>query len=175
MSMRSKSRRRVRDLALFSMLGTLMFVSKLLLEVLPNIHLLGMLTMVYTVVFRKRALIPIYIYVMLNGVYAGFSPWWVPYTYIWTVLWEITMLIPENISPKIACVLYPLICGLHGLAFGVLYAPAQAIMFGYDFRQMLAWIATGIGFDVLHTAGNLAAGTLVLPLSALMKKLYKKA
>lgn len=157
------------------MLGTLMFVSKLLLEVLPNIHLLGMLTMVYTVVFRKRALIPIYIYVMLNGVYAGFSPWWVPYTYIWTVLWGITMLIPENISPKIACVLYPLICGLHGLAFGVLYAPAQAIMFGYDFRQMLAWIATGIGFDVLHTAGNLAAGTLVLPLSALMKKLYKKA
>ena len=157
------------------MLGTLMFVSKLLLEVLPNIHLLGMLTMVYTVVFRKRALIPIYIYVMLNGVYAGFSPWWVPYTYIWTVLWGITMLIPENISPKIACVLYPLICGLHGLAFGVLYAPAQAIMFGYDFRQMLAWIATGIGFDILHTAGNLAAGTLVLPLSALMKKLYKKA
>lgn len=157
------------------MLGTLMFVSKLLLEVLPNIHLLGMLTMVYTVVFRKRALIPIYIYVMLNGVFSGFSPWWVPYTYIWTVLWGITMLIPENISPKIACVLYPLICGLHGLAFGVLYAPAQAIMFGYDFRQMLAWIATGIGFDVLHTAGNLAAGTLVLPLSALMKKLYKKA
>ena len=70
----------------FAMLGTIMFCSKILLEVLPNIHLLGMLTMTYTVVFRRKALIPIYIYVMLNGLYAGFNIWWIPYLYIWTIL-----------------------------------------------------------------------------------------
>ena len=77
----SFSRRRIRifKLVLYAMLGTLMFTSKIIMEALPNIHLLGMLTMTYTVVFRKEALIPIYVYVVLNGVYAGFNVWWVPY------------------------------------------------------------------------------------------------
>ena len=72
------------------MLGTIMFVSKIVMEALPNIHLLGTLTMTYTVVYRKKALIPLYVYVFLNGLYAGFSLWWVPYLYIWTILWGIT-------------------------------------------------------------------------------------
>ena len=57
------------EACIFAMLGTLMFTSKIIMEVLPNIHLLGMLTMVYTVTFRTKALIPIYIYVLINGVY----------------------------------------------------------------------------------------------------------
>ena len=69
---------RIREMVIFAMLGTLMFCSKILLEVLPNIHLLGMLTIVYTVVYRRKALIPIYIYVFLNGLFAGFNMWWVP-------------------------------------------------------------------------------------------------
>ena len=153
------------------MLGTLMFCSKLIMEILPNIHLLGMFTMVYTIVFRKKALFPIYIYVMLNGLYAGFNLWWVPYLYIWTILWAITMLLPKNMPKKFACIVYPLVCGLHGLAFGILYAPAQAWMFGLNFEQMITWVLAGSPFDIVHCVGNLIAGTLVLPLSALMKKL----
>ena len=57
------------------MFGVLMFSSKLLMEALPNIHLLGMFTVLLTVVYRSRALYPIYTYVLLNGAYAGFSPW----------------------------------------------------------------------------------------------------
>ena len=158
---------------LFAALGTLMFVSKLIMEVLPNIHLLGMLTMVYPVVFRKKALIPIYLNVALIGIYGGFSPWWVPPLYLWTVLWAVTMLIPKAISAKVACVVYPVICALHGLFYGTLYAPAQALMFGFNFEQTVAWIISGIPFDLLHACGNFAAGFLVLPLSVLMKKLYK--
>ena len=71
--------RRTREMVTFAMLGTLMFCSKLAMEALPNIHLLGMLTMVYTLVYRKKALIPIYIYVILNGAFSGFNLWWVPY------------------------------------------------------------------------------------------------
>lgn len=57
--------RHTRDVVLFAMLATLMFTSKLLMEALPNIHLLGMLTMVYTLAFRYKALIPIYLYVLM--------------------------------------------------------------------------------------------------------------
>jgi len=158
----------------FAMLGTLMFCSKIIMEVLPNIHLLGMLTMVYTIAFRRKALLPIYVYVMINGLYAGFSMWWIPYLYIWTVLWALTMLIPRRISKKAAAIVYPLICGLHGLAFGTLYAPTQALMFGLNLEQTLAWITVGFPWDVVHAVGNVAAGLLILPFSELMKKLYER-
>ena len=107
-------------MAIFAMLATIMFCSKLVMEFLPNVHLLGALTMVYTVVYRTKALIPIYLYVILNGLYAGFSLWWAPYLYIWTILWGVTMLLPKHMPKKIACVVYPLVCCFHGLAFGTL-------------------------------------------------------
>jgi len=156
------------------MLGTVMFCSKILLEVLPNIHLLGMLTMTYTIVYRKKALIPIYIYVMLNGLYAGFNVWWIPYLYIWTILWAITMLLPKQMPKKVKYIVYPAVCCIHGLAFGTLYAPAQAIMFGMSFKMTVAWIISGLPFDAIHGIGNLFAGLLIMPLSELLIKFTKK-
>ena len=153
------------------MLGTLMYCSKVIMSVLPNIHLLGMLTMTYTVVYRTKALIPIYIYVMLDGLFSGFNFWWLPYVYIWTILWAITMLLPKKMPLKIAAIVYPIICALHGFAFGTLYAPAQALMFGLNFEQTVAWIIAGIPFDVIHGVSNIFTGMLVIPFSELMKKL----
>lgn len=151
-----------------------MFCSKLLMEALPNIHLLGMLTMTYTVVLRKKALVPVYVYVLLNGLYGGFSMWWVPYLYIWTILWAVTMILPQNMPKKIACIVYPAVCGLHGFLFGILYSPAQAVMFGLDFEQTIAWIAAGLPFDLLHGVGNSVAGLLIFPVSEFLKKLFSK-
>ncbi len=170
---RSRQRRRIFEVCVFAMLASVMFCSKVIMEFLPNIHLLGMLTMVYTLVFRSRALIPIYLYVLLNGLYAGFNMWWMPYLYIWTILWGITMLLPKNMPHKVGAVVYPLVCALHGLAFGVLYAPAQALMFGMNFAQMVAWIFAGVPWDVIHMAGNFVAGLLILPLYKVLSKLVK--
>ena len=158
-------------MVVFAMLGTLMFCSKIIMEVLPNIHLLGMFTMVFTIAFRKKALIPIYIYVLINGLYAGFTIWWIPYLYVWTILWGVTMLLPKKMPKKFACVVYPLVCALHGIAFGALYAPAQALLFGLDFNQMVAWILAGLPWDTLHGVGNFFVGILIIPLSDLLIKL----
>ncbi len=172
-SNRISRRKHLRELCIFAMLGTVMFVSKIIMEALPNIHLLGMLTMTYTLVYRRKALIPIYIYVFLNGIVAGFDVWWIPYLYIWTVLWGVTMLLPKNMPKAVACAVYPIVCGLHGLLFGILYAPAQALFFGLDFEQMLVWIAAGAWFDILHTVGNTVAGLLIYPMSEVLRKLSK--
>ena len=162
-------------MAVFAMLGTVMFCSKIIMEVLPNIHLLGMFVMVYTIVFRKKALIPIYVYVMINGLYAGFSIWWIPYLYIWTILWALTMLLPQRMPKWLKCIVYPTVCALHGLAFGTLYAPIQAFMFGMDMRQTIAWIIAGLPWDFVHAVGNLFAGMLIFPLSRVLEKLVKKS
>lgn len=163
-------RSKTKELVLFSMLGSLMFISKILFEFLPNIHLLGMFTMVYTIVFRKKALIPIYVFVFLNGIWSGFAIWWLPYLYIWTVLWGVTMLLPQSISKRTAFIIYPLINSLHGLFYGILYAPAQALLFGLDFKGMILWIGAGLYWDMIQALGNFAAGFLVYPLSKVLKK-----
>lgn len=155
------------------MLGAIMFCSKIIMEALPNIHLLGMFTMTYTVVFRKKALIPIYVYVLLNGLYAGFSMWWIPYLYIWTILWAVTMLLPKRMPVTAGRIVYPVVCCMHGLAFGTLYAPMQALMYGMDLKQAMAWIVAGLPWDMVHGIGNIFAGMLIIPLSDLLRKLMR--
>lgn len=156
---------------IFAMLGAVMFASTYVMKVLPNIHLLGMLIMVLTLVYRQRALIPLYIYVFLEGLFGGFALWWIPYLYIWTVLWGVTMLLPRRMPAKVAVPVYMLVCALHGLTFGLLYAPAQMLLFGLPLRSVPAWLAAGLPFDLLHAAGNLATGTLIVPLAKLLQRL----
>ena len=162
-----------KEIVVFAMLGSILFISKLLMEWAPNIHLVGMLIMVYTLVYRKKALIPLYLYVFLMGLFYGFATWWIPYLYIWTVLWAVTMILPKNMPKKIAIPVYMAVCGLHGLCYGILYAPAQALLFGLNFKGMRTWIAAGFVFDALHGLGNLAAGILIIPLVSLLTKLEK--
>lgn len=161
-------------MVLFAMFAALMFCSKLIMEVLPNIHLLGMLTMLMTVVFRKKALIPLYLYVIVQGIYAGFADWWLPYTYVWTVLWGVTMLLPKNMPRRAAMIVYPIVCSLHGFAFGIIFAPGQALIYGFNFEQTLVWISTGLPFDIIHGISNIFTGMLVLPFSELIKKLMRQ-
>ena len=165
---------RVRDLCIFAMLGTVMLCSKLLMEALPNVHLLGMLTVAYTAVYRTRALIPIYIYVFLNGLVAGFNLWWMPYLYIWTILWGIVMLLPKKMPDAVAAVVYIIVCGLHGLLYGTLYAPAQALLFGLDFEGMISWIIVGFPADITHCLGNLVCGLLIMPIISALKAAQKR-
>lgn len=150
-----------------------MFCSKIMMEFLPNIHLLGMFTITYTVVYRKKALIPIYVNVLLTGIYAGFNMWWIPYLYIWTILWGVTMILPRNMSKRTKIIVYPIVCCLHGLLYGTLYAPAQALMMGMNFKATVAWIMAGLPWDAVQGAGNLVVGTLIYPLSELLRKLTR--
>ena len=150
------------------MLAALMYASKIIMDLAPNIHLIGVFVIAITVVYRKKALYPIYIFVLLTGLLNGFSAWWVPYTYIWTVLWAVTMLLPErklNRMPKKAQMLiYMVTCSLHGFCYGLLYAPAQAILFGLSFEGMVSWILAGLPFDLIHGVSNFFCGMLVMPI-----------
>ena len=166
-------KRTIRELTIFSMLGAVMYASKILMDLAPNIHLIGVFIVAFTIVYRQKALYPIYVFVFITGMLSGFAAWWVPYLYIWTVLWGVTMLLPKNMPQAVASVVYPIVCALHGLFFGVLYAPVQALMFGFTFEQTLAWIAAGFTFDIIHTIGNFAVGLLIYPASEALKRLTK--
>ena len=171
--MRSEKYKKLVDLLVFTMLGVIMLISKLLMEALPNFHLIGTLITAYTIVYRKDALKPIYIFVMLFGLVYSFGIWWIPYLYIWTILWAMIMLLPKNMKPQVAVPVYMLVSGLHGLLYGTLYAPAQALLYGYDFKTMVAWIIAGLPFDAMHAVGNVVLGLLIVPIATALRKFHK--
>lgn len=146
-----------------------MYASKVLMEVAPNVHLLGTFVIAFTVVYGKKALYPIYTYVLLNGIFAGFATWWIPYLYIWTVLWGVTMLLPKNMPKKIKPLVYMCVCASHGFLFGTLYAPAQALLFGLNFEGMIAWIIAGLPWDFVHGVSNFFCGMLIMPIVRVLR------
>ena len=162
-----------RELTIFAMLGALMYASKVIMEVAPNVHLLSVFTVAFTVVYRKKALYPIYTYVFLNGLFCGFSTWWIPYLYLWTVLWGVVMLLPKNMPARIKSVVYMIVCSAHGFLFGTLYAPAQAILYGLDFKGMIAWIIAGLPWDCVHGVSNFVCGLLIMPIVKVLTMLEK--
>ena len=171
---REKRRLTVREMTVFAMLGAILFCSKLLMEWAPNVHFIALFIITFTLVYRVKALIPIYIFVFLTGVYGGFNVWWIPYLYIWLPLWGITMLLPRRMPRWLAAPVYIVLGGLHGFLYGILYAPAQAFFFQMDLQMTLAWITAGAVWDLVHGFGNMAACTLVLPLTKLLARLEKQ-
>lgn len=160
-------------MAVFAMLGALMYASKMIMEVAPNVHLLGVFTIAFTVVYRKKALYPIYTYVLLNGIFCGFATWWIPYLYLWAVLWGAAMLLPKRIPEKLRPLVYMLLCAAHGFLFGTLYAPAQALLYGLSFQKMVAWIISGLPWDFVHGVSNFFCGILIVPIVKILTFLEK--
>ena len=158
-----------KEMAVFSMLGAVMYASKMIMEIAPNIHLLGVFTIAFTVVYGKKALYPIYIYVLLNGAFCGFAAWWVPYLYLWTVLWGAVMLLPKKIPDKVKPLVYMVVCAMHGFLFGTLYAPAQALLYGLSLKATIAWIVAGLPFDFIHGISNFFCGIIIVPIISALR------
>lgn len=146
-----------------------MYASKMIMEIAPNVHLLGVFVIAFTVVYRQKALYPIYVFVLLTGVYAGFATWWIPYLYLWTILWAAAMLLPKKMPKKIRPLVYMLLCASHGFLYGTLYAPAQAILFGLNFEGMIAWIIAGLPWDFVHGVSNFFCGMLIVPIIQVLR------
>lgn len=163
----------LREIIVFAMLGSLMFAVTYAMKALPNIHLLALFIITFTRVYRAKALIPIYIYVMLEGIYQAFSLWWMPYLYIWTFLWALTMLLPKKMPKYIEPIAYCALGGISGFTFGALWAPWQAIIYGLSVKSTVSWILAGLPFDITHGISNICMCTLCVPLIRILNRLER--
>lgn len=174
-SRRKKALLTVYEIAVFGMLGALMMVSDLLMNLLPNVHLVGVIIVVLTVVYRWKALFPIYVYVLLIGLMEGIGTWWLPYLYVWTLLWGMVMLLPKRMPKWLTPIVYALVCGLHGFGFGFWWIPSQMLLMSFSFKQALVWWQFGFfTADLPHGIGNLVGSILIVPLINLIRKLDKR-
>lgn len=161
--------KKLRELVLFALLGTVMFAAKMVMAGLANIEPVSLLVIVYTVVFGKKALWPIYVYVALECMVWGVNLWTVSYLYVWLVLFGAAMALRRVESPLI----WAVISGAFGLLFGLLCAPVSLISGGWGYA--VSWWLSGIPYDLLHCGGNFVIALLLYrPCKATLQKLYQR-
>lgn len=158
----------VRDIAVFGLLGAFMLIGQVALAFLPNIEPVSLLVILYIVVFGPKALLSIYTFVLLEGVFYGFHLWWISYLYVWTLLAVVAHIFRHKRHP----LLWAVISGLFGLLFGALCAIPYLFIGGPS--MALAYWVSGIPFDLLHCAGNFAAALILFkPLFYILNRLKK--
>ena len=163
----AKNRTTLAELALFGILGALTFGMKVVMAGLPNIEPVSLMVMLFAVTFGRRALYPIYVYVLLEILVYGLGLWNINYLYIWAILAVGAWLVRHETHP----LAWALLSGGFGLMFGLLCAPVDMAIGGWGYA-VARWVS-GIPFDLLHCVGNFAIALgLFPPLRRLFARLY---
>ena len=164
----AKKKLTIRETVLFGVLGALTFALQVVMAPLPNIEPVSLLVMLFAVVFGWKCLYPVYVFVVMEILFYGFSTWNVYYLYVWTVLAAAALFLrrQEGVLP------WAVLSAVFGLGFGALCGIVDIFIGGWEFA-IAKWVS-GIPFDLLHCGGNFAM-TLILwnPLRALLEKCWK--
>lgn len=165
----NKAKNTLREITLFGMLGALTFGLKVAMSYLPNIEPVSLLVMLYAVVFGRKCIYPIYLYVLLEILVYGLGMWNFNYLYIWGILALAACLLRKMENP----LAWALLSGGFGLAFGALCAPVD--FFLGDLGYVVSKWVSGIPFDIMHCAGNFVMALLLFkPLRDLLRKMYHR-
>lgn len=157
------------EICLYGILGAMLFAFKFAMSSLPNIEPVSLLLIVYTITFGIKAIYPLSIYVSLEFLIYGFGFWSIAYLYIWLIL-VVSVIITRKITNSLNPLLWALISGVFGLAFGALYIPLYMISGGFTFA--LTWWASGIPYDIIHGVANFIICIILFkPISRTLMKL----
>ena len=152
-----------------SLLGALLFACKMAMAGLPNVEPVTLLVILYSVVFGRKALWAIYLYVGLEVITWGLQVWVINYLYIWALLWLLAQLLRDLKHPLV----WAILAGAFGLFFGAMCAPVYLVTNGWAYA--LSWWVSGIPFDIAHCAGNFVMALLLFkPLRELLEKLCRR-
>lgn len=159
----------MRELTLFGVLGALTFAAKYVMSPLPNIEPVSLMVMLFAVVFGKKWVYPVYLYVMLEILFYGISLWNINYLYIWAVLAIAASLLRKMQHP----LGWALLSGTFGLLFGALCGIVDVFIGGFGYAAA-KWVS-GVPFDIAHCVGNFVIALLLFkPMRRLMERLYER-
>ncbi len=158
-----------RQLAQDGVLAAVLFAVQIALMHLPNIELVSLLVILYTLALGNRVLNVLAVFTLLEGAFHGFGIWWVSYLYIWPILAGLTALLKKYNAPDWG---YGILSCLFGFSFGFLCSLPYGL--GGIGAVFASWIA-GIPFDIVHGAGNLVLGLgLFKPLKRILERCMRE-
>ena len=167
--MKLPTRQTLKEQILLALYAALMFALQIAMAQLPNIEPVTLFVILLTTVYGWKSLISVYVFVLLEGLFWGFGEWWIGYLYVWAILVVIVMCLRRHGN----VVLWTVVAGFYGLCFGLLCAPAHFLVGGIG--GGLAWIISGLPYDIIHGIGNIAMVLILfVPLQKLLLKLVRE-
>jgi len=159
----------VKDIVIIGMMTAALVTVHVALSFLPNIELITLLIIVFTLVFGWRTLFVIFAFIFVEGLIYGFGLWWFSWLYIWPVLFAIAMLFKKCRS----VFFWAMFACIFGLCFGALSAIQTVVISGL-YAGVAYWIQ-GIPFDIVHGISNFILTLLLFyPLYFVMNKVYRQ-
>ena len=136
------------------------------LSVIPNIELVTLFFILFTLNFRSKALYIIYIFAAVECLIYPPGLWCIAYLYIWTILYLMVRILRESSS----ALFWAVIGAIYGLLFGTLSSIPYFFTSGVS--GGLAYIVAGFGYDLLHCIGNfIVILVLFKPLNTILGRL----
>ena len=154
-----------KDVAVIGMAIAVIEVCKIALQGIPNVETTTFWIMMFTMVLGGKMLFVIPAFILIEGCLYGFGLWWFSYLYIWAVLAGAAVIF-RKMDSRLG---WALLCGFFGLLFGSLTSIPTFILSG--FAAGIAYIASGISFDLIHAVSNFLLAFLLLPV---LRRLFDK-
>ncbi|MCL1829892.1 MAG: hypothetical protein FWG21_00510 [Oscillospiraceae bacterium] len=161
-----KSKISLIDISLIGIAAALMIGVQLSLAFLPNIELITLLIILFTLHFKSRTIYMIYVFSIVECLIYPFGLWCFTYLYIWTILYIVVWVLKDSRSALFWAVI--------GAVFGLLYGSLSSIPYFITMGLAggIAYIVSGLSFDLLHCFGNFMVIILLFkPLNTLLGKL----
>lgn len=158
----------IRDITLIGFLSATLTAGKLALSFIPNVEIVTLLFIAYTIVFglRKSLLVSI-IFTTTEIFLYGFSTWLLVYYLIWPMLILVTEFIKGKIQSEYG---YAIIGAIFGYTFGAFFAVTESLFYGVAYGWVY-WIK-GLLFDLIHGTSNfIIILMLYKPITSLLTKL----
>ena len=160
----------IKRIVRIAFLAAILTVTMLAIKPLPNIELISLLVIIYTLLYGKDSFFIVTVFSIIEGLMWGFGLWWIGYLYSWPLLVVAVLLLKRFIKEEF--VLWAVVSGVFGLIFGSLFAIAYIPL---DPAYALAYWISGLPWDVWHGAWNFALMlALGKPIYTLLKRLDAK-
>ena len=161
----------VKKMTRVALMTAILYIAKLVLDFLPNVELVSLLVILYTLVFGVESILVVTVFNLFQLIQWGFGTWLISYFYVWPLLCVLTLLLKRILKEEF--VLWAVFAGIFGLIFGSLFAVLYLFV---DPAYALSYWISGLPWDVWHAAANFVLMLVVgKPLYKVLKRLSVRA
>lgn len=156
----------IRDLAILGMMVAALEAVKRALDFLPNVELVTLLFIVFTLYYGRKTLLAALAFTLLETFFWGVHNWVIMYLYVWPLL----ILIVHYTRKHAGHFFYCILSAVFGLLFGAMCSLPYLVAGGPG--AAFAWWIAGIPYDIIHCVSNfLLCLILYKPLTAAMNRI----
>ena len=160
---------KIKEIATMGMMVAILEVVKFALMFLPNVELVSLMIIIFTLLIGSKAFIVVTAFSIVEVIIWGFGLWSIGYFYVWPILVLVTIILKKYMNNLVCAI----VSGFFGLLFGGLFAVTYIFTSGIE-AAVADWIS-GRPFDLIHCVSEFFRALVAFkPLHYICIKVYNR-